>query len=182
MHTFEFHEDRAKQAADEFRAHGVEEWVTAKHADACKEGFGLEHVCDAVFLDLPKPWGAFATSKKALKVTGGRLCTFSPCIEQVQRSCEELAAMGFSDIRTFSCLERPYDVRSVVRVFSFFPLSFRRDQKLTIVNVCLCLFYFLLRSYLHMVPVNDCFGAKVSLLLARYNFDSIFFASNTITL
>lgn len=40
-----------------------------KHADACNDGFGLENVADAVFLDLPKPWDAIESAVKALKVT-----------------------------------------------------------------------------------------------------------------
>ena len=41
------------------------------------------------------------------------MCSFSPCIEQVQRTCEKLQAHGFRDIQTTECLARAFDVRSV---------------------------------------------------------------------
>eukprot|EP00035_Acanthoeca_spectabilis_P026801 m.464275 g.464275 ORF g.464275 m.464275 type:complete len:308 (-) comp23413_c0_seq1:27-950(-) len=115
LFTFEFHEERAKIAKAEFEAHGVAEWVTVAHADACEDGFGLDDCADAVFLDLPKPWLALKHAKRALRQgPGGRICSFSPCIEQVQRTCEALRQDGFIDITTFSCLEREYDVRTRV--------------------------------------------------------------------
>jgi tRNA A58 N-methylase Trm61 len=40
------------------------------------------------------------------KKSGGRLCSFSPCIEQVQRTCEELKAQGFTEVSTVECLLR----------------------------------------------------------------------------
>ncbi|KAF5184605.1 S-adenosyl-l-methionine-dependent methyltransferases superfamily protein [Thalictrum thalictroides] len=40
----------------------------------------------------------------------GVLCSFSPCIEQVQRSSETMR-MNFTDIRTFEVLLRTYEVR-----------------------------------------------------------------------
>ena len=49
-----------------------------------------------VFLDLPSPWDAIASSKKALKKGRvGRLCSFSPCMEQVIKTVETLKEHGF---------------------------------------------------------------------------------------
>lgn len=65
--------------------------VTVGVRDIQGEGFP-EELCgraDSVFLDLPQPWLAIPSAAKMLK-PDGTLCSFSPCIEQVQRSCEAL--------------------------------------------------------------------------------------------
>ena len=48
-----------------------------------------------------------------LSFSGGRICSFSPCIEQVQRTCECLDELEFGEIETLECLTRAFDVRSV---------------------------------------------------------------------
>ena len=45
---------------------------------------------------------------------GGKLCSFSPCIEQVQRTCTELRSLGFSDVCTYECLQRSFEHRTVI--------------------------------------------------------------------
>ena len=49
---------------------GVGDCVTVTHRVVCQNGFQLDHVADAVFLDLPKPWEAITSAKKALKLQG----------------------------------------------------------------------------------------------------------------
>lgn len=44
--------------------------VTVTHRDVCQDGFKLDHVADAVFLDLPKPWEVIKSAKQALKKEG----------------------------------------------------------------------------------------------------------------
>lgn len=44
---------------------------------------------------------------------GGRICSFSPCIEQVQRTCDTLTQNGFVELKTFECLLRNHDVRTI---------------------------------------------------------------------
>ncbi|XP_028677814.1 tRNA (adenine(58)-N(1))-methyltransferase catalytic subunit TRMT61A [Erpetoichthys calabaricus] len=113
LYTVEFHQQRAEKATEEFIAHRVAHLVTVKNQDVCKDGFGVVGVADAVFLDIPSPWEAIVHAKAAIKQGGGRLCSFSPCIEQVQRTCLALSECGFEEISTMEVLLRVYDVRTV---------------------------------------------------------------------
>ncbi|XP_029973622.1 tRNA (adenine(58)-N(1))-methyltransferase catalytic subunit TRMT61A [Salarias fasciatus] len=113
LHTVEFHQQRAEKVAEEFREHRVDHLVTVRNQDVCRDGFGVTGVADAVFLDIPSPWEAVPHAKAAMKRQGGRLCSFSPCIEQVQRTCQALADQDFEEISTLEVLLRVHDVRTV---------------------------------------------------------------------
>ncbi|XP_042505407.1 tRNA (adenine(58)-N(1))-methyltransferase catalytic subunit TRMT61A [Macadamia integrifolia] len=115
VYTFDFHEQRAALAREDFEKTGLSSLVTVEVRDIQGEGFP-ENFCglaDSVFLDLPQPWLAIPSAGKMLK-QDGVLCSFSPCIEQVQRSCENLRA-HFTEIRTFEVLLRAYEVQEVRR-------------------------------------------------------------------
>ncbi|XP_015585262.1 tRNA (adenine(58)-N(1))-methyltransferase catalytic subunit TRMT61A [Cephus cinctus] len=113
LYTFDFHEQRASLACAEFEKHGLSDFVTVQHRDVCADGFGekLNNKADAIFLDLPHPWLTIDHAVKTLKNSGGKLCSFSPCIEQVQRTCEKLTATGFVDLKTYECLEKELSVQ-----------------------------------------------------------------------
>ena len=104
---------RVEAAAKEFESHGVSHLVTARQRDVCRDGFDLEGVADAVFLDLPHPWDAVPHAKKAIKASGGRLCSFSPCVEQVQKAIAKMKEEGFREISTVECLLREFQVRRI---------------------------------------------------------------------
>ncbi len=114
LHTFDFHQQRVELAAEEFRQHGLGEMVTVKQRDVCRDGFDLDGVADAVFLDLPHPWDAIPHAKKALNSSkGGRICSFSPCLEQVQKAIVKMREEGFVEITTVECLLREFQVRKI---------------------------------------------------------------------
>lgn len=114
LYTFDFHEKRVATAEEEFKFHGFEQYVSVKQQDVCANGFGsdLDSKADAVFLDLPDPWLAIPHALKCFKETGGRICSFSPCIEQVQRSCAKLYELGFQEIQTMEVLQSQYSVQT----------------------------------------------------------------------
>ncbi|XP_003436673.2 tRNA (adenine(58)-N(1))-methyltransferase catalytic subunit TRMT61A [Anopheles merus] len=107
LHTFDFHEERVAKAREEFVAHGLGDNVTVRQRDVCEQGFGdeLNGVADAVFLDLPAPQLAVPYAAKALKNEGGRICSFSPCIEQSMRVCEALGKCGFIEVQNIEVLQ-----------------------------------------------------------------------------
>ncbi|KAJ2362861.1 tRNA (adenine-N(1)-)-methyltransferase catalytic subunit trm61 [Coemansia sp. RSA 2610] len=114
LYTFEYHEPRATTAKREFEEHKLTDVVTIEHRDVISDGFGRTNIADAVFLDLPAPWDAVGAAKQALrKDTIGRICCFSPCIEQVQRTALALNEHGFAEIRMFECLAKDYEFRTV---------------------------------------------------------------------
>ena len=119
VHTFEFNGARAAQAREEVLAHGLASVVRVAHRDVVAGGFlassgsadasGVApRAAGAAFLDLPNPWEC-AGHARACLAPGGVVCSFSPCIEQVQRTCLALAAEGFEDIRTFETLLRDWE-------------------------------------------------------------------------
>ena len=66
---------------------GINNFITVTHRDVLTNGFLLDDEVtpgsiDACFLDLPSPEVAVKHAYQILK-TKGRLCNFSPCIEQV---------------------------------------------------------------------------------------------------
>lgn len=111
VRTFDFHEQRAALAREDFERNGLSSLITVAVRDIQGEGFPEEFCgkADSVFLDLPQPWLALPSVSRMLK-QDGIVCSFSPCIEQVQRSCETLRS-NFTDIRTFEVLLRAYEVK-----------------------------------------------------------------------
>ncbi|BGP43760.1 tRNA (adenine-N(1)-)-methyltransferase catalytic subunit trm61 [Rhodotorula kratochvilovae] len=115
VHSFEYHEERFGKARDEFKEHKLDEIIAVKHQNVYKDGFELEDEVDSVFLDLPAPWEALEHAKKAMrKDRQSRICCFSPCIEQVIRTCTSLSALGFSSITMYETLTRTHDPAPLV--------------------------------------------------------------------
>lgn len=121
LYTFEFHAQRAEDARVEFGLHGLADCVTVTHRDVCAGGFVLANGdrlvgrADAVFLDLPSPHTAVVHAYHVLK-PHGVLCSFSPCIEQVQRTCDEMRRLKFTRVETVEVLLRATE--SKIRVFN----------------------------------------------------------------
>lgn len=114
MYTFEYHEERANEAKKEFERHDLTSLVTVTHSDVCESGFGLENKADAIFLDLPNPWKAISHAKISLKKDQvSRLCSFSPCMEQVQKTVQELLLNGFKDLEMIELLNKDHIVKTI---------------------------------------------------------------------
>ncbi len=109
VYTFEYHAERAAKAEEDFVRHKIDHIVEVSTRDTQADGFPEEFHgrADAVFLDLPSPWLAVASAHACLK-PDRMLCSFSPCIEQVQRTLEELNELGFYGFETVEILTREH--------------------------------------------------------------------------
>lgn len=133
--SFEFHELRHQKLVKEIVDHGLEGVVEITHRDVCEEGFlvdGKSPKADAVFLDLPAPWLALphlSRSRPTPKINGVstedqkpfisplntartvQICTFSPCIEQVQRTVSAMRQLGWVDIEMVEIAHKRFEIR-----------------------------------------------------------------------
>ena len=116
VHTYEYHAERAEVARREFERNGIDHLVEVEERDVMGQGFpeALEGGVDAVFLDVPGPHECIWSARRILKPYG-RICSFSPCIEQVARACEALGKHGFTEISTVQLQLREYETRTEVQ-------------------------------------------------------------------
>lgn len=129
--SFEFHEQRHEKLEKEIQDHGLEDIVQITHRDVCEGGFlvnGESPNAEAVFLDLPAPWLALphlSRSPPSKVGTNGskpfisalsptapvQICTFSPCIEQVQRTVSVMRNLGWVDIEMVELSQKRFEIR-----------------------------------------------------------------------
>lgn len=105
---------------EDFERNGLTSIITVAVRDIQGQGFPEEHTgaADAVFLDLPQPWLAIPSAGTMLK-QDGVLCSFSPCIEQVQRACEAMRSCftGSMHAQNFFLCQK---LRAYYNCFSWF--------------------------------------------------------------
>jgi tRNA (adenine57-N1/adenine58-N1)-methyltransferase len=78
--------------------------------DDGKGGFQLgQAAAHAIFLDLPEPWLAVPHAAYTIK-PNGRICSYSPCMEQTQRTVQAMKKHGFHSIRTIEARLKEYYV------------------------------------------------------------------------
>lgn len=122
--SFEYHKPRCTQLQLEIREHKLDHVVTIRHRDVYGDGFLLENdvspQADVIFLDLPEPRKALTQLVRSPEEgktsplnpeTTSRVCTFSPCIEQVQQTIESLQQLGWVEIITYELQHKRLDVR-----------------------------------------------------------------------
>ncbi len=85
----------------------LSEFVDIKHRDAV-EGFDEKNV-DNIILDLAIPWLIIPKAHQALK-DSGVLTSYSPTIDQVQKTVDALKEHNFVDIHTIECLIREWQI------------------------------------------------------------------------
>lgn len=85
-------------------------FITVTVRDTQGEGFPEEFAneVDAVFLDLPQPWLVIPSVAKSLRADSP-VCSFSPCMEQVQRTCEALTTTEFRGTRIYTTVHAHFE-------------------------------------------------------------------------
>jgi tRNA (adenine57-N1/adenine58-N1)-methyltransferase catalytic subunit len=120
--SYEFHEQRHAKLGKEIQDHGLEGIVQITHRDVCRDGFLIgantdeSPNADAVFLDLPAPWLALPHLTRQPRSplnphSTVHICTFSPCIEQVQRTVSTLRRLGWVDISMVEVAQKRLEIR-----------------------------------------------------------------------
>ncbi|KAJ6070312.1 hypothetical protein N7467_011631 [Penicillium canescens] len=124
--SFEFHEQRVGKIQAELKDHGLDGLVEVTHRDVYEDGFllgdpktGQSPKANAIFLDLPAPWLALKhltrnppSGESALDPSSPvYLCTFSPCLEQAERTIRTMRQLSWLNISMVEVAQRRIDVR-----------------------------------------------------------------------
>lgn len=127
VYSFEFHAQRVQKVQEEIKQHGLDGIVDVTHRDVYNDGFllgdpktGRSPKANAIFLDLPAPWLAIkhlvrnppSGSESPLDPSSPvHICTFSPCLEQAQRTISTLRQYSWLSISMVEVSHRRIEVR-----------------------------------------------------------------------
>ncbi|MGQ9759993.1 MAG: tRNA (adenine-N1)-methyltransferase [Candidatus Methanomethylicaceae archaeon] len=106
--TYEMREDFQENAKRNIERLGLDRFVEFKLKDITK-GIDEKDV-DAVVLDMATPWLVVDEARKALKI-GGRLVSFSPTINQVEKTVDAMQKAEFINIKAVELIMRGYKVK-----------------------------------------------------------------------
>ncbi|RLI25188.1 tRNA (adenine-N1)-methyltransferase [Candidatus Bathyarchaeota archaeon] len=109
VYGYEVRQDFLKNARRNLAKTGLMDFIELKLKDV-REGFD-ESELDAVVLDLPTPWEVVPRAYEALK-NSGVFVSFSPTINQVEKTVEALRRWGFVSVETVECLVRNFKVKT----------------------------------------------------------------------
>lgn len=106
--TYEVREEFQENARKNIESLGLADSVEFKLKDITQgiDDCGL----DAVVLDMATPWMVVDAMQRSLKV-GGRIVSFSPTINQIEKTVEEMRRVGLLAIRTVELIMRTYKVK-----------------------------------------------------------------------
>lgn len=114
IRSFDFHEDRAHAARSILENNIVPQLpISVSVGDVVANGFPgvADASVDAIFLDLPMPEKCIAEAYRAL-VDGGRVCCFSPCMEQAERTRKAMrVSRGWHSVETITAPIRQFDTK-----------------------------------------------------------------------
>lgn len=114
VYSFEYNQHRADEVIKEMLSLGMQDLVSITCADVC-DAQGFRHVpsnsIDAIFLDLPRPWLALDHAMTLLKPNKS-ICCYSPCIEQVIKTCTKLRELGFHTVRMLEVRRKIAEIKT----------------------------------------------------------------------
>lgn len=103
VHTYEVRDEFAEMAQRNLRRASLSEYVTIHWADASAGIDGSDF--DAAIIDIGDPWTVISHVHKAL-AGGSPVVSFSPTVNQVEKTTESLGKAGFANIHTLECFIR----------------------------------------------------------------------------
>jgi len=109
VYTYEIEDRFIESAKRNLEKAGLLNYVIIRKRNA-KNGF-LEKNVDAIVIDVSEPWEIIPKAYEALK-NGGVLASFSPTINQAEKTVETLKKTGFIDLSTVECLVRELRVEA----------------------------------------------------------------------
>lgn len=109
VYGYEVREEFLRNARRNLARTGLMDYVELKLKDV-RQGFD-EAELDAVVLDLPTPWEVVSKAYEALR-SDGAFVSFSPTINQVEKTVEALRRRGFVSVEAVECLVRRFKVKT----------------------------------------------------------------------
>jgi tRNA (adenine57-N1/adenine58-N1)-methyltransferase len=101
--SYEKRDDHIKVVKRNLKRSGLYDFVDLKKGDVTQEI--PENNVDAVVLDIPNPWDALENGYSALR-PGGHLASYSPTMNQFEKTTRAMEDQDFREIKTIETLQR----------------------------------------------------------------------------